>query len=152
MWRRQVRRQQHPAEPAGSPVGPPVLDPEVENEFDAFLAGRYAEWALARRQAVPAWAWVNQVAHGSRDDLETLARSDDIAASPADRVVWHAATVFLAKEVLGVAGDDTDLRRVQQEALVPVELQLADQWWRPVAPTHVVRLVLTELQKAARHG
>lgn len=152
MWQRRKRRDQGQAEELHSIVASEEPDRRCDNEFDAYLAGAYAEWALQNHQSIPAWAWVNRVAHASLTDLHTMVSQSHISASSPDLVAWEHLVSFLAKEVLAtVGGDDTWLQDLQQQVLVPVELCLAEEWWRAVAPSDLATLVTVALQNASRH-
>jgi hypothetical protein len=122
-----------------------------DNEFDSFLAGAYIDWLLRNNQPIPAWAWVNRVAHAGIDDLEELASGVDY--SPCSREglePWRIVTTFIASEVVAAAGDETTLAYLQQRVLVPLELHLAESWWAAVTPREVAATVLVALQNAAR--
>jgi hypothetical protein len=91
-------------------------------ECEAFLSGRYVELCEFRGDAVPVWAWLNLLAHGTDDDLRTVAAQ----RASADR--WRQARTFLAGELLdlvdlaGAGGPSLPL--LQRDALVPFELDL----------------------------
>lgn len=59
-------------------------------ECEAFLAGRYAQYLDTKNLRVPDWAWLNVLAHGSQDDIATLASGN----SPPPRLL---ATPFGTK-------------------------------------------------------
>lgn len=42
-------------------------------ECEAFISGAYAAHLQARGQPVPAWAWINRLAHAAPADIEVLA-------------------------------------------------------------------------------
>lgn len=117
----------------------------ADNEFDAFLSGTYADWLLAHRQAVPAWAWVNRLAHATVGQLEEYATASAPAHFQDEAAVWELLNSFLSQEVLARAGDDARLEILQREILVPTELRLAEKWWATVAPVDLATAVLVAL-------
>lgn len=124
-----------------------------DNEFDAFLAGAYADWLLTRKRSVPAWAWVNKIAHATPDELRLLATRPPPEGASADIVLWHQVTSLLAKEVLiTVADDDAQLAWLQHNTLLPLELHLAHHWWATVVPVDLATAVLTAVQHAQLPG
>jgi len=81
-----------------------------------------------RRRPVPAWAWVNVLAHARPEDLATLADPGSVPVGwqVAANRVWGAVLVPLAAELLvRSAADPLVLRRLQWHALIPLELRLA---------------------------
>lgn len=96
---------------------------EIADECEAFLAGRYVEMVIGKyRQLLPAWAWVNPLAHADYSDLTRLA---ELSPDRDDPLGFFS---YLADEVLlRTGGDDQALRRMQHDALVPLELALLRQ-------------------------
>ncbi len=96
-------------------------------ECDAILAGAAAEFLVAAGRWAPPWAWLNSLAHASREELEAA-----VAMEPArrpgealDTGEWRAAQTFLAGEILSYIDDaGTDLAELQRTTLVPLELEL----------------------------
>jgi hypothetical protein len=122
-----------------------VLADELVAECEAFLAGRYAEHLEARRLRVPAWAWVNLLAHGTVGELEAARHVTADDGSPSAQ--WRAARAFLAREVLeAAAAADTTLADVQRRLLVPLELELMGWPAALWGPRHVVLRVLGVLR------
>ena len=119
-----------------------------DNEFDAYLGGTYVDWLAAAGQAIPTWAWLNRIAHASLDQLRSLADADAPADLHNDAALWRVLTGFLANEVLARVADETQLEALQRDALVPLELRLAERWWAPFAPVDVATAVLVALQTA----
>lgn len=117
-WRRRLRR-------AGA---------ALTSDAEAFLSGRLAErLAGGAAASVPAWAWTNLLAHGTRADLRAAASR--VPAGPVHgEERWRQARAYLAAEVLGQAGAYGSLARLQRDVLVPLELELATRaevvaWW-----------------------
>jgi len=92
----------------------PVTDAQwLVSESEAFLCGHLAELMLRSWQHVPSWAWVNSLAHGTRQDIAQLEDGR-----------WGPSLKFLAEEILSVAEDDETLGELQHAALIPLELHM----------------------------
>lgn len=141
-WR--ARRPQ----PTGDSNGPGDGCPH-DNEFDAFLSGRYVDWLLASGNWVPGWAWVNSLAHGTVEELLRLTAPNALHPSR-DFSEWRRLIGGLADDLLALAPDDATLTSLQTRALVPLELHLAQQWWAQVmSPCDLAVLVTTALKPSA---
>lgn len=107
----------------GSRPGQSSQDTElVVAECEAVLSGRYAEHLEDRQRRVPGWAWLNLLAHGTAEDLQ----SANGRGGPAATQRWRDARAYLAGEVLGaVAPGGATLGNLQRDVLVPLELRLA---------------------------
>lgn len=117
----------------------------IGDECESLLAGRYADHLRGRGRVVPAWAWLNQLSHGTAEELRALAAST--TAGPAD-AEWHGAVGFLAAEVLGATGDGVSLPALQRDVLVPLELEMASRWLEPMTAAQLVTRVLAELDRS----
>jgi hypothetical protein len=92
----------------------------VAQECEAFLAGHYHE-VIGRYEPVPAWVYVNAIAHAQRADLERLAGQ---SGPSNDRLL--AGLSYLGGEVLAVCDHhDVSLGDAQREVLVPLEFELS---------------------------
>ena len=102
--------------------GPDELDPfavTMIEECEAFLAGRYAELLDSWGAVVPAWAWMNLVAHGDEVALRCAMEERTMAG-------WRQARAYLAAVILDAVDDGTIvLADLQREVLVPLELDVA---------------------------
>ena len=109
-WSR--RRQESGTEPEQRAQRPRVV-PQVNvgDECEAFVNGRYVAWLGERGRAVPAWAWLNLVAHGDAAELAALATGSDESVPPE----WRRTLGRLAARATSEA---------QHAVLVPLELQL----------------------------
>jgi hypothetical protein len=116
--------------------------PAVADELVAIVEGRLVEHLLSRRIVVPAWAWLNLVAHGLEVDL---VRTAEVSPRRHGRNSWAAARRFLAEEVLGAARDQGSLLDLQRRVLVPLELELMARTRRVTSPEALVRLVMARL-------
>ena len=149
-----LRRRGRDDEPEPEPDEDQSVDARVrghDNEFDSYLAGSYVDWLLRNNQPIPAWAWVNSVAHAHFDDLRELASGvDRLPCGRSGLEPWRLVSAFVASEVLAAAPDESTLVDLQERVLVPHELHLADSWWAAVTPKDVVTTVLIALQNAAR--
>lgn len=121
------------------------LAEELIADCEAFLAGRYAEHLEARGRRVPAWAWVNLLAHGTGDELAAARHLVQDGTDP--RSQWRAARAFLAREVLEAAvAAGTTLDDLQRRVLIPLELELMGWPAALWGPRHVVLRVLGVLR------
>ncbi|MDZ7733136.1 MAG: hypothetical protein U5R31_08465 [Acidimicrobiia bacterium] len=95
----------------------------------AFVHGHYVEHCLSHGQAVPEWAWLNLLAHGTTHELSHHSR----AGRSGDQ--WHQARAFMADEILDhVARRQIPLTTFQTDVLVPLELDsIASRSRRPCA-------------------
>lgn len=121
------------------PAGPAGRQPDVAAAAEAFLAGRYRAYLEGRGEAVPAWAWVNELARGGRTELEELAALRKFCGGP-KRLVGALAA--------GLAGlDDARLQRVQRQRLEPLESVLRDLTGDPPASeADLAQAILTGLR------
>jgi hypothetical protein len=101
---------------------------EFGDECEAFLAGRYAERLLREGRPVPPWAWLNQAAHA---DAETIRSAAESLPDDGDIVLWTDARATIATLVTAATAWGADLREVQHEVLVPLELELTDAILKP---------------------
>lgn len=117
-------------------------------EVDAFLQGTYAERLRARGeigQTVP-WTWLNAVAHAP------LARVTELAADAPTEPSreghgWAEARSTIAKYVLQCCEtDETELRRLQRDVLVPMEIRLGKDL--AMSPWQLTGQVLVALHDA----
>lgn len=119
----------------------PALD--LSGEVEAFLNGTYPEILERRGEPVPAWAWINPLAHGGLDDVRRLAdmAEDD---GPQEFVAGLARALLDQLRERQVSLDD-----IQRNRLIPLELALAgDRLHRfPRSGAHLARLVEATLQR-----
>lgn len=117
---------------------------ELIDDCDAVLSGLFAEHLARRRRTIPAWAWLNLLAHGSGDQLQGAGEA--LAGYPVLRH-WRDARAYLAHDVLETVGQTaTTLRELQRDVLIPLELQMigTDSGNRHTRPA-LISLVLTAL-------
>lgn len=101
----------------------------VTQEIDAYLSGHIVEYLRAQDRPVPAWAWLNLLAHGTEQEI--LAEHRMVGAH-AEATPWRDARSYLAGEVLAVLdADPVGLANVQESVLVPVELALIERGTMP---------------------
>ena len=123
---------------------------ELVSETEAFLSGDALSLFQRSGRVAPAWAWLNALAHGDLDCIrrvrkvctkESAALSDlqeeawtvsdpledswrEVAMRQED---WRSAERVLTDELLELVEDDSEmLRRIQESALLPLELQMLD--------------------------
>ena len=120
-------RQNRPAQPPGG----------VGSECEAFLQGAYVEYLDSDGSIIPTWAWLNVLAHGTEDQIRSLATGTASQYEAAARgTEWHSIVSLLAVETLGQArATGRSVSEIQQSILVDVELALAREghkrWLRP---------------------
>jgi hypothetical protein len=105
-------------------------DSGLAGEIQAFLAGRLADHIAAAGQTVPAWAALNRLAHAERSELLRLVEGaglDRLAHPSSRQPAWVATERSLAGQLLARSRTPDDLARVQQAALVPVELRFIER-------------------------
>lgn len=144
MWGRKRRTEQRAPSPSRSddPFWSGLHD--VASECELFLAGRYQEHLRAVGRPTPPWAWLNELAHGSLDQLRVLAAE----AGPRRAPEWQGVVAFMASEILACAeGDEDGLLAVQDAILVPLELRLAARWFAPCNPAQLLGQVMPELKR-----
>src|SRR2546423_15179045 len=79
----------------------------LAREVEAFLSGLSGEWFIARGRDVPAWAYVNQIAHSEPGLLWQLAawqpaREARLTTQPdrrVDSLSWRGAAAVPASEI-----------------------------------------------------
>jgi hypothetical protein len=95
----------------------------VGEECDAFLAGDWAEHLAAHGEPVPAWAWLNRVAHGRIDELRALTRTPGWGHAWMDE--WDRLQACVADTLFQRARQlSSDVATLQLKVLVPLELML----------------------------
>jgi hypothetical protein len=92
---------------------------QVLTEARRLLNGQALETYPFERH-LPSWAPVNCLAHSDIEQLGHIAadRSHDHPGS------WSAILAYLATDLLAAAPSPAELRRVQREALIPLELRI----------------------------
>lgn len=91
----------------------------IADQCDAFLSGRYRTILVERSRPVPAWAWLNPLAHGDDEMVAALARMPAWDDSP------EACVARLARRTLLKMRDEhVSLAEVQHAVLIPLELAL----------------------------
>jgi hypothetical protein len=123
-----------------------VASDDIATECEFFLAGRYAERLQAAGRPLPPWVWLNELAHGSMEEMIALADGTSAHAHPQP---WDAAMRYLAGELLAIAaGDNASLHAVQNDALLPLELRQVRYWFEPMTPNQMVTRVSAALVRS----
>ncbi len=91
---------------------------QLVTECEAFLSGAYAAYLQAQHMHVPAWAWINRLAHGTQADIERLAANDD-GDTPDALTSCIAAHLIDATQQRGISLDS-----LQHNNLIPLETLL----------------------------
>ena len=86
---------------------------------EAYLSGAYRQFLEEQGRPVPAWAWLNRLAHGDRSSIEALAGAPD-DGSPAALVASIARMLLLVADRRGGS-----LASVQRQRLIPLEGRMA---------------------------
>ena len=107
---------------------------ELGDECDAYLTGRYLEYARRHGLTLSGWMWLNEIAHGSPDTLAS-------AASRGGRPGWDGTTAVLAR-ALAAATASTEVGSIQRTVLIPLELELIG---RTVTLRHLLELAMSRL-------
>jgi hypothetical protein len=124
---------------------PPLPEIGVGDECEAFLSGKLAAYLQCRNRPVPPVGWLNQVVHGTPNELAFLASSaNSYAIQPA---MWRRAVGYLSQMLLERANDTgRPIEQLQQELLVPLELELmGDPSAVRLDAADVIRLTLRRL-------
>lgn len=96
-----------------------VSDSWLVEQCAAFLNGTYRELLIRRGAAVPAWAWVNALAHGDEEEVRGRAAGPTAHDSCESYVARLARHTLVKMRIEGVS-----LKEVQNSVLVPLELAL----------------------------
>jgi len=119
------RRVERPTSPGddGPSAGSALAD-----EVEAFLNGGLVELCAAQGSEVAPWMVLNRLAHGDLTQMQRLARGEAGAPSMnAYNRAWAMAQASLALQMLASRPDRDDIRRIQSDVLVPLELGLVSQ-------------------------
>ena len=125
--------------------GTPLAD-----EAEAFLNGTYLAHLASIGRAAPGWAWINPLAHGTRNQLVALAQPAARGSGVVARDAWDKALAFLAHELLKLTARDVSLIEVQRTILVPLELELAARRGRNLNRDEIVTTLLLALREPTR--
>jgi hypothetical protein len=111
------------------PDEPASPERQLAGETEAFLDGTLAELVAGRLRTLPPWMLVNRIAHGDIDELRGLVQGDTapltiVGAPAAYNRTWAMAQRSLVLHLLASGRAPDEIRRVQREVLVPLELQL----------------------------
>jgi hypothetical protein len=150
MWWRRGRDKQGRNEPAEEHSTAPVSAASLAAdllavETEAFLSGRLAEHYIDRGVEVPAWAWLNAVAHRNDAELAAMVLAGRPERVPLALGRWYDARLTLAVVVLDIARySREDITELQQEALIPLEIGLAGA---PLEPQVLVERAVDALHR-----
>ena len=102
-------------------------------ESEAFLLGSLVECWDDRGIAVPVWAWMNPLAHGTARQVGECVFGPDKPRRVGRS--WRVARSYLAFEVLDLTDVEFTLPELQSSLLIPLELEMAarpdDAGWTP---------------------
>lgn len=132
MWPRRHRSHPGPLIPLGMAAGP---DEEVVAQACAVVEGRALEQRWGDGQPIPAWVWLNALAHRPLGDLGDLV---GMACDQPDDA-WAGAVIDVALYLSQT--DEVDAARIQAELLVPAELDALAGQCPPDSPGRLARAV-----------
>jgi hypothetical protein len=116
-------------------------------EAQAILSGRAVEWFEERNTRIPAWAWVNVLAHATPVRLRQLVAIGHYAHPSS----WDCTLGASAAELVTAGCTPVGILRLQREALVPLELDLlAGRTASPSKPSQLTVLIRKVMQQ--RHA
>lgn len=123
-------------------------------ESEVFLSGQYAQVLQTDGHAVPPWAWLNALAHGSQGLLIELAERRRYAEANSDDERWNQVVGGLAAELLAIASwTGRRVDELQRAALVRLEagpdLVGDGSGCSPHTFEHLVRQALAPFRDAA---
>ena len=120
-------------------------DRALVGECEAFLHGTLAEYLDEQGVVVPVWAWTNLLAHGLPEQVTDCVCSPSYPRnSDGD---WSVARSLLAFEIFDLMEAGYALEELQQDVLIPLELELAA---RPEASRWGPRQWLDTVDEAIR--
>jgi hypothetical protein len=124
--------------------------PDVGDECEAFLSGRFALHLLSTGQLMPSWIGLNRLAHGTIEDVIAVSSrpGGNLAVSESAQAI-----AYLADTVLDLVGRDAGrLQALQRDILVPAELELAADWFRRREPSEIISTVVARLDGGPNDG
>ena len=134
MWRpRHHRNHQGPGHDPSTTM--PQLEAAIVEEAHAIIEGRMVDQLWAQGRPIPAWAWLNALAHRPADKVGDLI---GVACDqPADR--WADALVDIAIDLGQIAA--AQAASIQTDLFVPAELEALAGRDLPPDPGQLVRAV-----------
>ena len=100
---------------------------EFSDACESFLHGAYADHLRSIGRPIPAWTWLNVLAHGTETQVRAITHTPPLATGDCQAAEkLRQALVFLAGEVLDHAERIGGLGVLQRSVLIPLELQLVD--------------------------
>lgn len=94
-------------------------DSWIVEQCAAFLEGSYRELLRCRHQPMPAWTWINVLAHGDEEEVRRRA-AETVGEDDCDAYLARLARHTLVK----MRTEGVSLKEVQNAILVPLELAL----------------------------
>jgi hypothetical protein len=122
---------------------------DIGAECEAFLQGSYVGYLASLDRAIPSWAWLNTLAHGTAPEIEALGRGTSASDWRVARgTEWYPVVAFLASETLLVARTSGhSITEIQNAVLADIELGLAQEASaRSLRPEELVEHTLAALQ------
>jgi hypothetical protein len=110
---------------------------QLISESEAYVSGTFQDYLHESGRPVPAWAWINGLAHGDPSEIRRIAGCPDPSGGP-QAVVAHIAGQVLTRVERG----PETLEALQHRLLIPLESALADS--RPT----VIPVDAAELRRA----
>lgn len=128
----------------------PSMKKDVCEEARRLLSGGSLA-AYGRQRGAPPWVALNVVAHADLAVLKQLTAN----CSGRHPASWEAAAAYLASETMSVTATEKDLREVQRDVLIPLELELLSGSRRsPATPLELTTLVMGAItdHRVRRYG
>jgi hypothetical protein len=113
---------------------------KVHEEAAALVRGDYLNFLMQEKRRVPTWAWLNPLAHCPAPRLHALAEMT-VNGNPATD--WGVVVCLLASDILAAGASPAGVARLQQEVLVPLELDLLGGR-QPAPPSPVALMSLVD--------
>jgi hypothetical protein len=127
-------------------------EPHLADQAEAFVRGELAELLVTVGRPLPSWLALNRLGHASPQVLTRVARGQAGVGAGTDPG-WADDERALAVRLLNGRRDPDDVRRLQREVLVPLELRLiAESRVEPLTVGQVIRRAIEALDEIERPG
>jgi hypothetical protein len=115
------------------------LEVTIAEEARAVLEGRVVDQLWAKGRSIPAWAWLNALAHRPASEIgDLIAVACDRPGDP-----WADAVVDIALDLSQLGA--TEAAKIQSQLLASAELETPPGISDPDSPSQLVRAVRRRL-------